>query len=102
MQLDHQNPATGSVQPTLLPTAPVEQILSCLASDKSVASFQNAFGCDLDSNDTKEAATLEAAAAAEKPDLLGIQFLFSLEQVACKHKKAIIGGSESNLANRCQ
>ncbi len=66
-----------------------------MAGDKSVASFRNTFGRDLDSDDALEAEKAAAEAATNQQDLTGTQFVFSTEQVARDHEKAL-KGYESN------
>jgi hypothetical protein len=66
-----------------------------------VASFQDIFGQDLDSDDEQEAA-LAAAAAAIPPDLTGTQFVFSPAQVARERKRALPGlASDGKSMSTC-
>ena len=98
MQLDpsKQKPTTDTGQKATTKTspAPAAQMLTRLEGDKSVASFGATFGRTIDSDDEKEA-SIAAAAAASIPDLTGTQFVFSPEQVARDHDKALLG-SESD------
>lgn len=70
----------------------VSEIQERLAGDKSVASFRDTFGRDLDSDDGREASKLAAEEAAKPPeDLTGTQFTFSEEQILRDRERATNG-----------
>jgi hypothetical protein len=86
--------ATQLDQPKAKPTSPVPTtatpIQERLAGDKSVASFKNAFGRDLDSDDGREDAKAAEEEAAKPPeDLTGTQFVFSKDQIETENERAL-------------
>jgi hypothetical protein len=89
-QLD--KPTKSSQQATPITATPIQERL---AGDKSIASFKNAFGRDLDSEDGRENDKALAAAAATPEDLTGTQFIFSTDQIERENERAL-QGSESD------
>jgi hypothetical protein len=89
----HLDQAKGATANTPALPTPIQERL---AGDKSVASFRDTFGRDMDSDDGRENDKLAAEEAA-KPheDLTGTQFIFSKEQLIREHERAI-NGSESD------
>jgi hypothetical protein len=94
-QLDKPTTTKAKTQIQANPAA-ASPIQERLAGDKSVASFRNTFGRDLDSDDGREDAKVAAEEAA-KPieDLTGTQFLFSKEQLHRENERAL-NDSESD------
>jgi hypothetical protein len=83
---------TVNTAATSVPT-PIQERL---AGNKSVTSFRDTFGRDLDSDDVREADKLAAMEAAKpQEDLIGTQFIFSKEQLHREHERAL-NGSESD------
>jgi hypothetical protein len=71
-----------------------EKLLERLAGDKSVASFKDSFGRDLDSDDERDDANKaaeEAEAAKNQADLIGTKFLFSTAQLERDKERALEG-----------
>jgi hypothetical protein len=62
-----------------------------MAGDKSVASFHDTFGRDIDSDANKDIATAVAEAATHHQEPTETQFVFNKDQMTRDHKKAFQG-----------
>ncbi len=107
--LKEARPNEAALDSTVLPsttdapkatTSPVattekEQLSERMAGDKSVTSFGDTFGRELDSDDELDAATAAEEAAKNQKEPSGTQFIFNPAQLEKDHAKAL-GGYESD------
>ena len=76
---------------TPVETSAQELLMERMAGDKSIASFGDTFGRELDSDDERDAETAAEDAAKNQQEPSGTQFIFSPAQLEKDHKKALEG-----------